>query len=125
MQVMKSTFKRNFRLFSFTVKIDVEEANLAVVEEDIFRPRASRTPSVRQRSAWRTICAAPCSPVSYTHLDVYKRQAEGRKLCPELARGAQLETLFYTESAMAKCPELADLPGEHYLVCLLYTSRCV
>ena len=42
--------------------------------------------------------------------------AEGRKLCPELARGAQLETLFYTESAMAKCPELADLPGEHYLV---------
>ena len=34
---MKSTFKRNFRLFSFTVKIDVEEANLAVVEEDIFR----------------------------------------------------------------------------------------
>ena len=43
-------------------------------------------------------------------------RAEGRKLCPELARGAQLETLFYTESAMAKCPELADLPGEHYLV---------
>ena len=42
--------------------------------------------------------------------------AEGRKLCPELARGAQLETLFYTEDAMARCPELADLPGEHYLV---------
>ena len=42
--------------------------------------------------------------------------AEGRKLCPELCRGAQLETLFYTENAMAKCPELADLPGEHYLV---------
>ena len=40
--------------------------------------------------------------------------AEGRKLCPELVRGAQLETLFYTESAMAKCPELAGLPGEHY-----------
>ena len=37
MQVMKSTLKRNFRLFSFTVEIDVEEANLAVVEEDIFR----------------------------------------------------------------------------------------
>ena len=42
--------------------------------------------------------------------------AEGRKLCPELARGAQLETLFYTEDAMARCPELADLPGEHDLV---------
>ena len=26
------------------------------------RPRASKTPSGRQRSAWRTICAAPCSP---------------------------------------------------------------
>ena len=25
--------------------------------------------------------------------------AEGRKLCPELARGAELETLFYTETA--------------------------
>ena len=42
--------------------------------------------------------------------------AEGRKLCPELARGAQLETLFYTESAMAKCPELAGLPAEHPLM---------
>ncbi|MGN0708032.1 MAG: TrmH family RNA methyltransferase [Faecalibacterium sp.] len=42
--------------------------------------------------------------------------AEGRKLCPELCRGAQLEQLFYTRSAMDKCPELADLPGEHYQV---------
>ena len=42
--------------------------------------------------------------------------AEGRKLCPELARGAQLETLFCTENALARCPELEQLPGEHYLV---------
>jgi TrmH family RNA methyltransferase len=42
--------------------------------------------------------------------------AEGRKLCPELSKGATLETLFYTETAMQKCPELAQLPGEHYLV---------
>ena len=42
--------------------------------------------------------------------------AEGRKLCPELARGAQLETLFYTASAAKKCPCLAGLPGEHFLV---------
>ena len=27
------------------------------------RPRASRTPSARPRSAWRTTCAAPCSPL--------------------------------------------------------------
>lgn len=42
--------------------------------------------------------------------------AEGRKLCPELCRGASLETLFYTASAAEKCPELLSLPGEHYLV---------
>ena len=42
--------------------------------------------------------------------------AEGRKLCPELCRGAALETLFCTETALEKCPELAGLPGEHYLV---------
>ena len=32
--------------------------------------------------------------------------AEGRKLCPELCRGAELETLFCTESALEKCPDL-------------------
>ena len=42
--------------------------------------------------------------------------AEGRKLCPELCRGAELETLFYTGAAAEKCPELLALPGEHYLV---------
>ena len=42
--------------------------------------------------------------------------AEGRKLCPELAKGAALETLFYTAAAAEKCPELAGLPGEHFLV---------
>ena len=42
--------------------------------------------------------------------------AEGRKLCPELAKGAALETLFYTAAAAEKCPELAALPGEHFLV---------
>jgi TrmH family RNA methyltransferase len=42
--------------------------------------------------------------------------AEGRKLCPELCRGAALEQLFYTQAAAEKCPELAHLPGEHYLI---------
>ena len=42
--------------------------------------------------------------------------AEGRKLCPELARAAQLETLFLTAAAAEKCPRLAALPGEHFLV---------
>ena len=48
--------------------------------------------------------------------------AEGRKLCPELCRGAELETLFYTGAAAEKCPELLTLPGEHYLV-EVYRSR--
>ena len=42
--------------------------------------------------------------------------AEGRKLCPELAKGAALEQLFYTAAAAQKCPELAGLPGQHFLV---------
>ena len=42
--------------------------------------------------------------------------AEGRKLCPELARGAALEQLFYTAAAAQKCPERAGWPGQHFLV---------
>lgn len=42
--------------------------------------------------------------------------AEGRKLCAELAKGAQLETLFVTAAAAEKDPELASLPGAHFLV---------
>ena len=42
--------------------------------------------------------------------------AEGRKLCPELAKGAALETLFLTDGAAAQCPELDALAGEHFLV---------
>lgn len=42
--------------------------------------------------------------------------AEGRKLCAELAKGAQLETLFVTAAAAEKDPELESLPGAHFLV---------
>lgn len=42
--------------------------------------------------------------------------AEGRKLCPELCKGAALEMLFYTAQAAQKIPELTALPGEHYLI---------
>lgn len=42
--------------------------------------------------------------------------AEGAKLCPELAKGAELLELFCTEKALEKHPELAELPGEHILV---------
>ncbi len=42
--------------------------------------------------------------------------AEGLKLCPELAKGTTLKVLYYTERALEKAPELAALPGEHYLI---------
>lgn len=42
--------------------------------------------------------------------------AEGHKLCAELSAGAQLETLFYTAQAAEKYPDIAALPGQHYLV---------
>lgn len=42
--------------------------------------------------------------------------AEGLKLCPELAKGAVLKELYYTEQALQKAPELAQLPGEQYLI---------
>lgn len=43
--------------------------------------------------------------------------AEGLKLCLELARSPlHLKVIFYTEKALNKSPQLAQLPGEHYLV---------
>lgn len=39
--------------------------------------------------------------------------AEGPRLCPELAKGTALRTLFYTEAALAHAPALAELPGTH------------
>ena len=62
----------------------------------------------KHMSAWETIM-----PVSYTHLDVYKRQAEA---------------LFYTSTVAGA--KLADVLGgivQDALkqLCLLYTSRCV
>lgn len=42
---------------------------------------------------------------------------KGASCARSLCRGAELETLFYTENALEKCPEaLPALPGEHYLV---------
>ena len=42
--------------------------------------------------------------------------AEGRKLIPELSRGAELETLFVTDAALEAVPSLDDLPGDHYRI---------
>lgn len=42
--------------------------------------------------------------------------AEGRKLCCELSLGAEPEALFYTDAALVRCPQLAQLGGTHYLI---------
>ena len=76
------------------------------------------------------------NPVSYTHLDVYKRQV----FAAELFLIKKKSLLFLTddkEEALYITDELEDLLGkenvlyfppthlEPYQICLLYTSRCV
>ena len=56
-----------------------------------------------------------CPPVSYTHLDVYKRQ--GQAVLAELF--LQLFRLFFVVLLLGLLNE-----GKH-IACLLYTSRCV
>ena len=53
------------------------------------------------------------APVSYTHLDVYKRQVDGYPLYAEAANEKGL------------CIAGLNFPGNAFYSCLLYTSRCV
>ena len=55
-------------------------------------------------------------PVSYTHLDVYKRQMSDK--CPPFVRGGG-KALFASLAARFRSASVEDCP------CLLYTSRCV
>ena len=55
------------------------------------------------------------SPVSYTHLDVYKRQVTINDLLEE---NKKLE-------ARAKASEQGKMKDRMERACLLYTSRCV
>ena len=60
------------------------------------------------------------APVSYTHLDVYKRQlfdgATGRLMHGVKLRGGQHQAI--------EAKEKVEISQE-YRTCLLYTSRCV
>ena len=56
--------------------------------------------------------------VSYTHLDVYKRQVDDRRV----------HILLVVVPVSGALPELAvenDGSGYLHVACLLYTSRCV
>ena len=60
-------------------------------------------------------------PVSYTHLDVYKRQLENSARCCGLSKTAYLRRLILGA-------EVRALPSQEIKAlrtCLLYTSRCV
>ena len=65
----------------------------------------------------------PSKPVSYTHLDVYKRQHTARDLAQEGRRGAARLVTILGDSA----GYLSTLTFVRILLetCLLYTSRCV
>ena len=56
--------------------------------------------------------------VSYTHLDVYKRQAVDRATLYDTAEAISL----VKKAAVAKFDETIEV---HIRTCLLYTSRCV
>ena len=55
-------------------------------------------------------------PVSYTHLDVYKRQHQSRAFI--------VAHLAFAEQHDQR-PPVAIAHGMEFRVCLLYTSRCV
>ena len=95
------------------------------------------------------------APVSYTHLDVYKRQAltdlpESQRNCTVMGRDLMTgmpKQIIVTQAEIAHCLDkslskieesvmklLEEMPPElagdiyqrgMYLSCLLYTSRCV
>ena len=56
--------------------------------------------------------------VSYTHLDVYKRQVQHLDIADELAHGQLIEGTDHAGCAIHLLAELLQ-------PCLLYTSRCV
>ena len=74
-------------------------------------------------------------PVSYTHLDVYKRQVHGLDLKTKVgARVAQQREVTAASSAkaevvtddqMAYAQRADQHAGDELCGCLLYTSRCV
>ena len=65
--------------------------------------------------------------VSYTHLDVYKRQEYSTMLRRQLAQGNNglTKTKYLTFGIEAESMKQAKPRLIHIEICLLYTSRCV
>ena len=70
-------------------------------------------------------------PVSYTHLDVYKRKTLINHLLPTVTDEmkaqlvADLGQLLLSQGITAICDMGNMDPSDNYPICLLYTSRCV
>ena len=80
-------------------------------------------------------CEQGCRAVSYTHLDVYKRQLvildlnlpeiSGFQICQELTNKTAIPVLVLTSRDQVKDELQAfHLGADEYLTCLLYTSLC-
>ena len=83
-------------------------------------PQAAARHAVPERTAKFLSSAHAAGPVSYTHLDVYKRQI------PDMVRAA---AGYITEKNVAMFERTGVLTQaechSRYEICLLYTSRCV
>ena len=69
---------------------------------------------------WRRVVATTALrwwPVSYTHLDVYKRQVQFK----DVFLGAEKRS-YVRAADVQRCLRAG---GKHNDLCLLYTSRCV
>ena len=77
--------------------------------------------------------ACACGSVSYTHLDVYKRQLKRRKKGRSTVAGVpsrfiaemKLHEAQAQEDPRARLKKLRDAMAAKVAACLLYTSRCV
>ena len=68
-------------------------------------------------------------PVSYTHLDVYKRQGKtytAIALAVRALKNKEIKKIILSRPAVEAGEKLGFLPGDMKdKICLLYTSRCV
>ena len=70
----------------------------------------------------RSPCKVTCGPVSYTHLDVYKRQAKAIPIAGARENPEMMQRAFDEIDAALADGQIVGIFPEG---CLLYTSRCV
>ena len=65
------------------------------------------------------------SPVSYTHLDVYKRQGDDEGASRNTQGDSRAVAEAEVDQAKNDAQGEAEAQGKQVRLCLLYTSRCV